>query len=69
MDKGRSRLFFTVIITVLVIGVAIYVLEWIFKIGNAQFSQLSDVVVCKKIIQPSGVSFEEVDLIAADSVS
>jgi len=68
MDKGCSRLFFTVIITVLVVGVAIYVLEWIFKIGNAQFSQLSDVVVCKEVTQPSGVSFEKVNLIITGTV-
>jgi hypothetical protein len=68
MYKCYSRLFYTFVITVLVIGIAIFLLEWIFKIGNAQFSQLSDVTVCKEVTQPSGVSYEEITPIMTATV-
>lgn len=68
MGKGFNRLFFGIIFTVLGIGILIFVLQWVFKIGNAQFSQLSDVVVCEKVILPSGISYEEVAPVITDTV-
>jgi hypothetical protein len=68
MDKGCNRIFFTVVVTVLVIGIATFVLEWIFKIGDAQLSQLSDVVVCEEVTQPSGVYYVEVTPIITGTV-
>jgi len=68
MGKGWNRSFFGIIFTVLGIGILVFVLQWMFKIGNAQFSGLSDVFVCEKIILPSGVSYEEVATIITDTV-
>ena len=61
MSKGCKRLFFAVIITILVISFTILLIESIFKIGYAPFATLRDTMVCEEVISPMGPSFESVN--------
>lgn len=69
MNKGCTRLFLTIVITVLMISFAIFFVQWVFRIGNAQYAQLSEISICRETGQTPGLAFEKVDPIITDTIN